>query len=180
MVERIGNTRVCRCCGIEREINNFDLGGNRKPIHVCRKCRYAQQTISNLRDVPTDKLSDKQRARFEDAQSWLDKCREATGYVTSSRRSVSRVDFTNEQDIAAMNAAAAKKHSERVARAQALRAANPDTAVKLSRELLESCTATEIAEAGFTFAEVDAWIQNNIDKNDPIYDQLVDKAFHIS
>ena len=180
MVEKFESTRVCRCCGIERDIANFDLGGNRKPIHVCRKCRYAQQTISNLRNLLPEELSERQTARLNESQEWLQKCKEATGYVTNTRRAVERVDFTNQMDIAAMQAASAKKHDERVARAQALRAANPDTAVNLSNEMLMYNSGPQLAEAGFTYKEAEIWIKNNIDPSDPDYDALMDKTLEIA
>lgn len=180
MINEVETTRKCRCCGIEQDIKNYDLAGNRRPIHVCRKCRYAQQTIANLRNVPPAELSFKQSDRLRAAKEWLETCRQNTGYVTNTRGGgVSKVDFRDPQALVAMSVANKKQHEERVARAIALRQAFPDKVQPLNRTMIEACTPELLAESGYTFEEVYDWVSANIPEDDPAYEELLDKSFHI-
>lgn len=179
MIKAIETTRKCRCCGIEQDINNFDLAGNRRPVHVCRRCRYAQQTVSNLRNVPAEDLTIKQADRLQGAKEWLETCRQNTGYVTNTRGTANRVDFRDPQALVAVAVANKKQHEERVAKAIAIRTAFPDKAQPLNRAMIEACPAELLAESGFTYNEVYDWIVANIPEDDPMYEELIDKSLHV-
>lgn len=179
MINTIESTRKCRCCGIEQDIKNYDLAGNRRPVHVCRRCRYAQQTIANLRNVPANELSIKQADRLRTAKDWLETCRQNTGYVTNTRGATNKVDFSDPQALVAVAMANKKQHEERVARAIATRQAFPDKMQPLNRNMIEACSPELLAESGFTYTEVYDWVENNVPKDDPMYEELLDKSFHV-
>ena len=179
MTNEVETTRKCRCCGIEQDITNYDLAGNRRPIHVCRRCRYAQQTIANLRNIPPAELSFKQSDRLQKAKEWLETCRQNTGYVTNTRGGAAKVDFSDPQALIAVSVANKKQHEERVARAIALRQAFPDKVQPLNRTMIEPFTPELLAESGYPFEEVYDWGSANIPADAPMYEELLDKSFHI-
>ena len=72
-----------------------------------------------------------------------------------------------------------KQHEERVARAIALRQAFPDKVQPLNRTMIGACTPELLAESGYTFEEVYDWVSANIPEDDPAYEELLDKSFHI-
>lgn len=98
MSERDESTRVCKCCGIERSINEYDLNNNGRPIGLCRKCRRAQQTVSNLRN--REVLSTRQTENLVRATEWLELCHQATGYTSGSRAKRSSIDLGDPNEIA--------------------------------------------------------------------------------
>ena len=111
MSERNESTRVCKCCGFERSINDYDLNNNGRPISLCKKCRRAQQTISSLRD--REMLSTCQSERLLAATQWLELCQQKTGYVSGTRVASSKIDFADPTEIAEMQ----KVIAERAAKA---------------------------------------------------------------
>lgn len=98
MSERNESTRVCKCCGLERSINEYDINNNGRPIRMCRKCRRAQQTISNLRK--REVLSDVQHERLVEATQWLELCQQKTGYTPGSRTRQSKINFADPIELA--------------------------------------------------------------------------------
>lgn len=107
MSERNESTRVCKCCGIERSINEYDINNNGRPIRMCRKCRRAQQTISNLRN--RDVLSEAQHERLLEATQWLKLCQQNTGYIPGSRVRRDKIDFADPSEIAKLQQAIANR-----------------------------------------------------------------------
>lgn len=109
MSERNESTRVCKCCGIERSINEYDLNNNGRPIGVCRKCRRAQQTVSNLRS--RDVLSEAQHERLLESTRWLELCQQNTGYTPRSRAKRDKIDFADPTELEKLQQGIAKKAS---------------------------------------------------------------------
>lgn len=107
MSERNESTRVCKCCGFERSINDYDINNNGRPISLCKKCRRAQQTIANLRN--REMLSTKQSDKLIAAMQWLELCQQKTGYVSGSRVTHSKIDFADPTEIAEMQKAIAER-----------------------------------------------------------------------
>ena len=107
MSERNESTRVCKCCGIERSINEYDLNNNGRPIGVCRKCRRAQQTVSNLRN--RDVLSTAQHERLLESTQWLELCQQNTGYTPRSRAKHDKIDFADPAELAELQRAIANR-----------------------------------------------------------------------
>ena len=101
MTNELITFKTCKCCGVERKSTEFDKGNNGKRIGICRKCRNAQQNVSNLSN--RDDLTLKQEERLNDAIAWLAACKEATGYETRKR---SRVDFNVTEELEKIKQAA--------------------------------------------------------------------------
>lgn len=110
MSERNESTRICKCCGIERSINDYDINNNGRPISLCRKCRRAQQTISNLHNYV--ELSTTQQEKLSNATQWLELCKQKTGYVSGSRARRDRIAFDDPNEIAEMQRAIAEQASK--------------------------------------------------------------------
>ena len=101
MTNELITFKTCKCCGVERKSTEFDKSNNGKRISICRKCRNAQQNVSNLSN--RDDLTLKQEERLNDAIAWLAACKETTGYETRKR---SRVDFSDPEELEKMRQAA--------------------------------------------------------------------------
>ena len=100
MSERNESTRICKCCGLERQITDYDLNNNGRPIGMCKKCRRAQQTVSYLRN--RENLSTNQVESLRGATQWLELCHQATGYVSGSRTRHGKIDFADPAELAEM------------------------------------------------------------------------------
>lgn len=110
MSERNETTRVCKCCGFERRITDYDINNNGRPINLCKKCRRAQQTMSNLRN--REILSTKQSDKLIAATQWLELCHQTTGYVSGTRVRQNTIDFEDPDEIAKMKQTIAERLSK--------------------------------------------------------------------
>lgn len=171
-------SRKCKCCGTEQPIESFDLAANRRPIHLCRKCRYAQQTIANLRNVPPENLTARQQDRLQDATDWMQICYETTGFKTGTRRPANAVDFRDTSGLLHKQEEAKKLHHQRVQFGKQMR--EKGQVPPLTLERLREFSGAQLAEFGYTGEDVDNLLEATPGiKAAADYDALYNKAMEV-
>ena len=164
--------KVCKCCGVEKEISEFDLSNSRKPISLCKPCRRAQQQISILSKLP--KRTEAQAARLQAAINYMNNCNAVTGFTTGGYSS--RVG---------MNAVASKVPSvsdlhKRYEEAQKRRKLLEENGVKPPAPTLEIIMTQPVeflVDCGYTANECYAVLDAEVNKELPTYDEIEDKLY---
>lgn len=167
-------TKRCKCCGVEKEVSEFDLSNTKKPISICKPCRRVQQQINNLSKLKT--LTEAQSAKLKAAREYMMQCEASTGFVTGGY--CSRVGAVSTKvQVATANVSIAARE-QRYAAAQKRRAKQDAAGSPLrtpTLELLENCTVDDLIEYGYTAKECLDVLDTEVNKELPLYDEIFSK-----
>ena len=166
--------KVCKCCGVEKEISEFDLSNTKKPISICKPCRRVQQQINNLSKLKT--LNEAQSAKLKAAREYMAACEAATGFVTGGYSS--RVGAVSTKVHAAAATISATSLKQKYAAAQKRRAileANGRPLATPTIEMLENLRIDDLVDCGYTANECLDVLDAEVNKELPLYDKLFDK-----
>lgn len=171
--------KICKCCGATKPLEAFSLGNNRRPIGVCKECRRQQQIIANYRNVPAAELTTTQALRYQTALEYMNRCKNATGFVTGKYSSkigmpTPSAPSPTGQSIKNLTAkyVAAQQH-----RKQLEELGVPTQAPTV--EMIRTCTAEFLVDCGYTQKECFDVLDNLITSNDPEYDTIWEKLICI-
>lgn len=165
-------TKVCKCCGVEKEISEFDLSNSRKPISLCKPCRRAQQQISILSKLP--KRTEAQSARLQAAINYMDTCNATTGFTTGGYSS--KVGL----NVLTPKASSVSNLRKRYEEAQKRRKLLEENGVKQQSPTLEIIMTQSIeflVDCGYTAAECYAVLDAEVNKELPTHDEIEDKLY---
>ena len=166
--------KVCKCCGVEKEVSEFDLSNTKKPISICKPCRRVQQQINNLSKLKT--LNEAQSAKLKAAREYMAACEAATGFVTGGYSS--RVGAVSTKVHAAAATISATSLQQKYAAAQKRRAileANGRPLATPTIEMLENLRIDDLVDCGYTANECLDVLDAEVNKELPLYDKLFDK-----
>ena len=166
--------KVCKCCGVEKEISEFDLSNTKKPISICKPCRRVQQQINNLSKLKT--LNEAQSAKLKAAREYMAACEAATGFVTGGYSSrVGAVSTKVHAAAATISATSRKQKYEAAQKRRAMFEASGGTLNAPTLEMLESQSLDFLVDIGYTAAECYAVLDAEVNKELPLYDEIYDK-----
>ena len=165
-------TKVCKCCGVENDLNEFDLSNSRKPISLCKPCRRAQQQISILSKLPNK--TEAQSARLQAAINYMAACNATTGFTTGG--------YSSKVGINALGAKVPKLGDlhKQYAEAQKRRKLLEENGVVPSAPTLEIIMSQPIeflVDCGYTADECFAVLDSEVNKDMPEYTEIEDKLF---
>ena len=167
-------TKVCKCCGVEKEISEFDLSNTKKPISLCKPCRRAQQQINNLSKLTT--LNEAQSAKLKAAREYMTACEAATGFVTGGYSSrVNTVATKTHATAATISATSLQQKYEAAQKRRTMLEANGIPLAAPTLEMLESQRIDFLVECGYTANECLDVLDAEVNKELPLYDELFDK-----
>lgn len=165
-------TKVCKCCGVEKEISEFDLSNSRKPISLCKPCRRAQQQISTLSKL--QHRTEAQSARLQAAINYMMQCEADTGFTTGGYSS--KVGLST---VAAKVSKLGDLH-KRYEEAQKRRKLLEENGVRQSAPTLEIIMNQPIdflVDCGYTVDECYAVLDAEVNKEMPEYYEIEDKLY---
>lgn len=170
----MGELKVCKCCGVEKDVSEFDLSNTKKPISICKPCRRVQQQINNLSKLKT--LNEAQSAKLKAAREYMAACEAATGFVTGGYSS--RVGAVSAKVHAAAATISATSLKQKYAAAQKRRAileANGRPLATPTLEMLKNLRIDDLVDWGYTANECLDVLDAEVNKDLPLYDELFDK-----
>lgn len=166
--------KVCKCCGVEKEVSEFDLSNTKKPISICKPCRRVQQQINNLSKLKT--LNEAQSAKLKAAREYMAACEAATGFVTGGYSSrVGAVSTKVHAAAATISATSLKQKYEVAQKRRAMFEAHGGTLSTLTLEMLKSQSIDYLIDFGYTAAECYAVLDAEVNKELPLYYELEEK-----
>lgn len=170
----MGELKVCKCCGVEKEISEFDLSNTKKPISICKPCRRVQQQINNLSKLKT--LNEAQSAKLKAAREYMAACEAATGFVTGGYSSrVGAVSTKVHAAAATISATSLQQKYEAAQKRRAMLEANGIPLAAPTLEMLESQSIDFLVDCGYTVAECYAVLDAEVNKELPLHDELEEK-----
>ena len=166
--------KVCKCCGVEKEVSEFDLSNTKKPISICKPCRRVQQQINNLSKLKT--LNEAQSAKLKAAREYMTACEAATGFVTGGYSSrVGAVSTKVHAAAATISAASLQQKYEAAQKRRAMLESNGIPLAAPTLEMLESQSIDFLVDCGYTVAECYAVLDAEVNKELPLHDELEEK-----
>ena len=170
----MGELKVCKCCGVEKEVSEFDLSNTKKPISICKPCRRVQQQINNLSKLKT--LNEAQSAKLKAAREYMAACEAATGFVTGGYSSrVGAVSAKVHAAATTISATSLKQKYEAAQKRRAILEANGRPLATPTLEMLENLRIDDLVDCGYTANECLDVLDAEVNKDLPLYDELFDK-----
>lgn len=167
-------TKRCKCCGVEKEVSEFDLSNTKKPISLCKPCRRVQQQINNLSKLKT--LTEAQSAKLKAAREYMMQCEASTGFVTGGYCSrVGAVSTKMQIATAELSHTVLRQKYKEAQELRAKKEAAGVLQVPPTLDILENFSVSELINQGYRVDELYAVLESEVNKELPLYAELEDK-----